>query len=290
MTEQPDESIYRTLVEQLLVGVYIVQGGRLTYANPKLAEMFGYSREELLALPSVLDLVAEEDREKVSEALRRRIEGEIENLHYTIKGRHKEGETLELEVFSSRSTYRDRPAVTGTMLDITERRRAEQALVNLSLIDELTRVYNRRGFRTLADRHLTLATRKQKSGYLLLADLDDLKLINDTFGHAEGDHALVAVAEILRQTFRGVDLVARLGGDEFIVFPVEAAEGTERLLTRRLEENLAAYNSKNPRGYELAVSVGIARFEAETTIDDMFSRADAALYEQKKARKAAGPA
>jgi diguanylate cyclase (GGDEF)-like protein len=177
--------------------------------------------------------------------------------------------------------------IQGIARDITERKQREQQLRSLTIIDELTELYNRRGFLTLAERHLKLAARKKRGVFLLFADLDGLKHINDTFGHLEGDRALIDAAEILRRSFRSADIIARLGGDEFTVFPLEAATESADLLIARLEEHLQAHNEMHrDRGYQLALSVGIARFEPDSswTIDQLLEHADRALYTQKRQR------
>ena len=89
---------YQALVEQSLVGVYVVQDGRLVYANPRLAELFGYSTATLMALPSVLDLVQHSDRAAVEERLRRRIAGETLTSTHVMQGLRADGSAVELEV------------------------------------------------------------------------------------------------------------------------------------------------------------------------------------------------
>src|SRR5690606_30591217 len=134
------------------------------------------------------------------------------------------GEQRVLEVSTQLIEREGSPVeIQGIARDVTERRARERALQSLTIVDDLTGLYNRRGFLTLAERHLKLAIRKKAGLFLLFADLDGLKQINDTFGHLEGDRALVSAAQILRQSFRSADIIARLGGDEFTVFPLEAA-------------------------------------------------------------------
>jgi diguanylate cyclase (GGDEF)-like protein/PAS domain S-box-containing protein len=277
---------YRLLVEESLLGVYLVQDERLVYANRKLAELFGYSREEILAVPTVLDLIAKSHRDTVREAMRQRVEGEITAIEYTIRGQRKDGKLIHLDVRSVRAEHNGRPAVIGTMADITERKQFEDALRMLALIDELTGLYNRRGFVSLAERQLSLARRKKQPLILIAADVDDLKGINDRHGHAAGDEALVAAAGILRQTYREADIVARLGGDEFTVFPLEASSDSAPLLIERLEENLQRFNERGERSYQLSMSTGVALLEGELSKDlqQLLSEADVQLYEQKRAR------
>src|SRR5918992_2283477 len=277
---------YRLLVEEALVGVYMVQDDRLLYANRKLGELFGYSREEMMALPSVLDVIAKSHRETVREAMRKRLDGEITEIEYTVRGVRKDGKLIHLDVRSVRAEHHGRPAVIGTMVDITARKRFEEALRTLALVDDLTGLYNRRGFVTLAERQLSLARRKRQSLVLIAADVDDLKGINDRFGHATGDQALVAAAGILRQTYREADIVARLGGDEFTVFPLEASTESAAMLVERLDANLRRFNEKRQYEFTLSMSTGIALLEGELSKDvqQLLSEADSQLYQQKRER------
>ena len=119
--------------------------------------------------------------------------------------------------------------------------------------------------------------------FLLFADLDNMKWINDTLAHQEGDLALIATSAILKQTFRDSDIFARIGGDEFVVLTTEVREDNADILSQRFQKNLDAYNELEKRPYTLMVSVGIARYEPENpcSIGELLSRADALMYEQK---------
>ena len=277
---------YRLLVEESLVGVYLVQDHRLVYANRKLAELFGYSREEMLALPSVLEVIAKSHRDTVRETMRQRLEGEINEIEYTVRGVKRDGKLIHIDVRSVRAEHNGRPAVLGTMVDITSRKQLEEALRTLALVDELTGLYNRRGFVSLAERQLSLARRKRQSLLLIAADVDNLKGINDRFGHAIGDQALVAAASVLRQTYREADIVARLGGDEFTVFPLEASSGSAPLLLERLDVNLQKWNERHQREFHLSMSTGTALLEGDLSKDvqQLLSEADSQLYQQKRER------
>src|ERR1041385_1233636 len=120
------EAEFRTLVEQSLVGVYIIQDGKFAYVNPKIAETFGYTSEEIVNSLKVSDLVYEEDRPVVIENLRKRLDGHIKSLNYTFRGKQKNGSLIHVEVFGSETEYKGKPAIIGTLLDITERKRAEE--------------------------------------------------------------------------------------------------------------------------------------------------------------------
>ncbi|HUJ27892.1 MAG TPA: EAL domain-containing protein, partial [Myxococcales bacterium] len=122
------EDKFRALVEQSLVGCYIIQDGRYVYANPKMAEIFGYSQDEIERGVTVEDLTCPEDLPLVRENLRLRVEGNIQSIHYAFRGKRKDGTPIDIEVHGARTDWRGRPAVIGTLLDITERKRAERAM------------------------------------------------------------------------------------------------------------------------------------------------------------------
>ena len=160
-------------------------------------------------------------------------------------------------------------------------------LGNLALTDELTALYNRRGFMALAERQIRLGRRSGRGMLLFMMDVDGLKKINDDFGHGEGDLALKRVSAVLEQTFRDSDLVARLGGDEFTVLAIEAEGHCESTIQSRLLEGLKAINAKHS-SYEISLSCGVARFDPRqrASIGDLMGRADGSMYEQKRQRSA----
>ena len=282
--------MFRSLVEESLTGVYLIQGERMTYCNPRLAEIFGYSREEILALPSVLELIDPMDRDLVGEKLRLRQSGALESVEYTVGGVRKDGRGIYLDARGVRTTCDGAPAVMGSMVDVTERKHLEEALRSLSLTDELTGLYNRRGFSTLAERHLSLARRKGQDLLLVLGDIDGLKLVNDTFGHAAGDQVVIDAATVLKGTYRRVDILARIGGDEFTAFPIEAGPDSAEILTSRLQDNIAKHNERYTRPFRLSMSVGVGRIKAADcpTVQRLLAEADRELYRRKRDRKAAG--
>jgi len=171
--------------------------------------------------------------------------------------------------------------------DITERKQMEKKLHNLSITDELTGLYNRRGFFNLFKHHLKLAKRQNTQLLLLYADLDNLKDINDTFGHKEGDAVLVKVSNLLKTTYRESDIVARIGGDEFVVFPVGSSEDHVETISSRLQRNIDAFNVLNERPYKISVSVGISRYDSQypNTVDELLAEADRLMYTQKKNKR-----
>ena len=170
---------------------------------------------------------------------------------------------------------------------VSEREEAEKALLNLSLTDDLTGLYNRRGFFTLTEHRLTTARRAGQSSLLFYADLDGLKLINDTYGHSEGSAAITMTAEILGRTFRNSDVVARIGGDEFAILAQNASEDERSIIVDRLEENFRAFNAQDGHSYRLSLSMGAVLVDAENnlSVDDLICKADEAMYAHKRSKK-----
>jgi diguanylate cyclase (GGDEF)-like protein len=176
------------------------------------------------------------------------------------------------------------PAVWGAVKQAL----LDRELRYLALTDDLTCLFNRRGFFAAATQQLKLARRNSQTLLLLFCDVDDLKTINDTFGHQEGDLALIRTADALEQSFRGSDILSRLGGDEFVVLAPETSKQTQEIILRRLENNLKKSGGKERR-YDLSLSVGVARFDPNhaVTLGELMVQADKAMYEKKRsARKA----
>jgi len=156
-------------------------------------------------------------------------------------------------------------------------------LGSLALTDELTGLYNRRGFLALAERQLKLGRRSGRGILLVFIDVDGLKQLNDTFGHAEGDRTLMRAGGVLEKTFRESDVVARFGGDEFAVLAIEASRHNQETIAARLRENLRQMNDEDS-GPAISLSWGVARFDpqSKTSIGQLMAQADQAMYDDKR--------
>ncbi len=173
-------------------------------------------------------------------------------------------------------------ALHRSVLCAIERSVVDREFRSLAMVDDLTRLYNRRAFYALAAQQLKVMRRKAQGLLLFFADVDRLKNINDTYGHREGDLALVRTADALERTFRNSDIVARLGGDEFAVLALEASCQDQDAILRRLESHLQDASTEESR-YKLSLSAGVARFDPKHNVSlaDLLARADRAMYEQK---------
>jgi len=177
--------------------------------------------------------------------------------------------------------------MAGTVQDVTEMKSLEKRLEMLSTTDDLTGLHNRRGFFAFGDRVLKIARREGKGLYLLYADLDGLKEINDRFGHNEGDQALQGFATTLARTYRETDIIARIGGDEFAVIPVGAPGDNIDDISRRLHDRIAEYNSTSEHHYNLSASTGVAYYDpgSPVSMDELLAAGDKAMYESKSMKK-----
>jgi len=170
-----------------------------------------------------------------------------------------------------------------------ERHRLISALRSLSLIDDLTGLYNRRGFDELGEQQLKLARRLVRRVLVLYLDLDRLKTINDSLGHHVGDRALKHAAELIRASFRRSDLIARVDGDDFAILAVEASTDDGELMRSRLRDHVRSFNDTSSEPYQLSVSMGVARFDPDepVSLEELTEEARTAMCDEKAAKRPA---
>jgi len=168
----------------------------------------------------------------------------------------------------------------------------QEHLRELSITDELTGLANRRGFFAFAQQQIKQVRRTGERMVLLYADLDNLKTINDSFGHLAGDRALADTAQILRETCRDSDIISRMGGDEFAVILVHATDASVAAVQGRLLKRLDEYNTRKDASFPLSMSLGIAVFDPDkpTSVDELVKEADGRMYEEKQRKKSPGKA
>jgi diguanylate cyclase (GGDEF)-like protein len=184
----------------------------------------------------------------------------------------------------------DRPALVRALRYSIERHRLQKNLQYLSLIDDLTGLHNRRGFLALAEQHLRMIQRKG-AALLIYLDLDDLKLINDTYGHPEGNRALIVTANVLRACFRQSDILARLGGDEFCVLMTDAGQDSAQQVRKRLQQRTDFINALSSWNFRLSLSVGFAEVPVvhQPPLDQLLRIADEHMYEEKRNKQLRRP-
>ena len=162
---------------------------------------------------------------------------------------------------------------------------AEQEMMSfqLAMLDELTKISNRRGFTTLAEKSLNICKRQNISAALIFFDLNKFKDINDRLGHAEGDRALISFADAMKTIFRDSDVFARIGGDEFVVLLSNTKPDTAKNSIARFQQEIDRINQAESRGYNIEFSAGIVNVDKKgETIDSLLHRADELMYKNKK--------
>ena len=163
----------------------------------------------------------------------------------------------------------------------------QERLREMSNSDELTGLYNRRGFYAIAQQQLKVANRAKGEVALLFADMDKFKSINDQWGHQKGDEALVSMADILKQTFRESDLIARISGDEFALLLIDTPEKNMSFVFNRLQKNIDAFNIHSGGMFNLSLSIGMSVYyhDRPCSVDELLRQADRRMYEQKQLKK-----
>ena len=268
--------------------VVVDADGRLVSWNRACEELLGYTAAELDSANALFDLIPADERHLAVNGMRALRAGRSP-VRAEFNWRTRDGDLRLIDWSTTALTGPDGEVtyMVGTGIDVTdtrqaevERAAAEVRLRHMADHDALTGLFNRRRFEEELDRHIALGRRYGMSGALLLLDLDDFKRVNDEFGHRAGDRVLTAVAVVLSHRLRESDVVARFGGDEFaVLMPVggvpEATELAELLA--------AAINSDVPTpAGPLTASVGIALFRDLSTADEVLSRADDAMYAEKR--------
>ncbi|MEW6129980.1 MAG: sensor domain-containing diguanylate cyclase [Acidobacteriota bacterium] len=252
--------------------------GAFKKINPAFADFLGLAVDEIHTKNSA-EFVHPEDLSKVQTELKRMTEG---NNIVSLEIRFLSHEGYRWILWSG-MPFPDENVFYAVGKDITDHRQMEEQLLFLSLVDELTGLYNRRGFALLAEEELKLMRRAGGNTLIFFADMDRLKLINDNYGHQEGDFAIKKTAEILKQTFREADIVARTGGDEFVVLTAYSMPENIESIIARLQSKLDAYNAASNRSYILSLSIGAIPVDIHSpdSIDELINRADQSMYEQK---------
>ena len=249
--------------------------------NKGAKKMFGYTAKEILGQP--LDLLIPE---RLVEIHRQHVQDFAVSAEQTnpmehrrdLNARRKDGSVFPVEIGISKLVGDGQELYTAIIVDITERKQAEERLRYLSMHDALTGLYNRAFFEEEMSR---LERGRQFPVSVVMVDVDDLKRTNDSQGHAAGDELLRQAAEVLRAAFRADDVVARIGGDEFaVLLPGADASVTQQAL-ERLRSNLAGYYNATPSAYPLSLSIGTATVIQGGSLKDALKQADEDMYREK---------
>ena len=285
------ERLHRYLVESSPDLIFTLDAeGRFSYISPRVSSLLGFERKALLRRPFTT-LIMPEDIDRACSLLAQSSAARTENFNVELRlrcnhGIDDEGITVALSA-SPMPTHSGGAGLYGVARDISERKRAEEIISFQAFHDQLTLLPNRVLFKDRLELAITQAQRRSGTLAVMFIDIDRFKLVNDTFGHAEGDALLRAIASRLSSTLRRGDTLARLGGDEFTVLlpDIKLAQDAELIGTKIL----AAFEAPVPLShgdYRVTASIGIALFPRDGgTAEELTRNADVAMYQVKRAGK-----
>jgi diguanylate cyclase (GGDEF)-like protein/PAS domain S-box-containing protein len=278
------DSKYKSLVENSLVGVYIIQKNeKLVYANPRLCEMVGYKEEELIRL-KLSDIVLPDDLFLVTQSIRNRSSDgqKTSSTTYKLRAITKDKRIITLEVYGSNIDYAGETAVIGTVIDITERQKFEETIKHMAYHDHLTHLPNRMMFFEELENQMNTMEASSTLAILYI-DLDRFKIINDTLGHEIGDKAIIEIVNRLKACIGNKDFLARYGGDEFALLMAHFGKEEGVAAASRILE--VCNKPIRIEHYEVTVtsSIGISNYSGgNETPDTLIKQADTAMYTAKK--------
>jgi diguanylate cyclase (GGDEF)-like protein/PAS domain S-box-containing protein len=284
------EEQYRTLVQSMQDGLFVLRASNFDFVNPALATMIGSTPEELQGT-NLVTLFLPEQRMGAEAFIEKAWDSDItQEREFILTGTGAEP-ALYVTVKLSKSTFGGKPALIGTVKDITRRRLVESKLREtlekvelLSITDELTGLFNRRHALAVAEAEVARSHRYGHYLSVIMLDIDHFKEINDSHGHLIGDRMLKEVAAMLTRELREIDTVARYGGDEFIIILPHTELEQARSIAERIRERAAMieFKTDNDSLIRATLSLGITQMSSKKeTLTDIIRRADQAMLSAK---------
>ena len=279
------EELLRTLIDNLPISIGMHKE-KYIYVSPEFRKMFGYTEEELKNIDAW-----EVDAEEYREAAKSRVERGLTDINDTydviVQGVKKSGERLWMHIHANSIRYKGEVVRIASFIDITDQISREQNILvekdiykELSEIDALTQIYNRRAMDAKLTELLNLAKRYNRPLSLIMFDIDKFKNINDTFGHETGDLILKELAAAAKENLRTTDFFARYGGEEFMVITHETPLKTAKELAERLRLKVQGHDFKI--GKNVTISLGVASLAVGDDEHSIIHRVDSALYKAKE--------
>ncbi len=278
---------YRTLVEQSLEGIMIIQESLIKFVNPTLLKILNYEEEDLVD-KDILRFFFPDDRELLSESLERLSNSRKVKFPLEIRMVHKNEEAIYMEVLATLIRYESKPAILATIRDITERKKTEGELKRLVITDDLTGLFNQRYFYIQFSNEFERVKRYGRPLSMLLIDIDMFKDFNDKYGHWEGDYVLKKIGELLMKNIRTIDMAFRYGGEEFTVILPETKSDSAIVVAERIRKAIAQNIfypftlEGQPEIVSKTVSIGVSEFQPGDNEKSFLKRVDNAMYQAKK--------
>ena len=277
---------YRTLVEQSLEGIMIIQESLIKFVNPTLLNILNYEEEEIIG-EDIFRFILPDYRELLSENLKKLPDSRKVKPPLELRMLHKDGEGVIMEVLATMIQYEGKPAILATLRDITDKKKTEEELKRLVITDDLTGLFNQRYFYIQFPKEVEKVKRYSRSLSILLIDIDRFKDFNDKYGHWEGNQVLKRLGDLLMKNIRTIDSAFRYGGEEFTVFLPETKCDNAVLVAERIRNSVIqtvfypfTLDGK-PEIINLTVSIGATEFHLEDNEKSFLKRADNAMYQAK---------
>jgi diguanylate cyclase (GGDEF)-like protein/PAS domain S-box-containing protein len=285
--EGPAASLEARALEVLGVGLLVGDGERLLHVSPAAALLFGRSAEELLDLGQVRSLLHPDDERRISAvADAARAAGEPIPDRFTVRIVRPDGTLLPVELRVRAEVRGDEVRTYSLVSEVGELWTVREGLARLALTDPMTQLPNRLAFEQQLASVVDELGRTPAPSLLLFCDVDGLKGINDSAGHAAGDQALIEVARRLARTLREGDVAARLGGDEFVALLPRIGRASVAELVERVRRATTFTMRFEGRDLEVAPSIGWVEFaDGDRSPEELLKAADASMYEAKRVRR-----
>ncbi|NRD76862.1 EAL domain-containing protein [Bacillus sp. BRMEA1] len=286
------EEKYRSISEESLVGVYIYADGKITYINKEVERILGYSREEVLEM-DVLELFVEKQHALAANNIERLLNTETHSLTEDLLIKTKSGEIRDVEIRSVVTTFNNKKAIIGTIIDVTNEKRVEnelnivlQELQNMAFHDTLTGLLNRNSLNRYLEEQLQVLNPIKDSLSILFIDFDRFKNINDTLGHKYGDLMLQKASEILASCVNNKELVFRYGGDEFVIALNKTNASEAEIIAQNIIEKFSDSIFLDEIEVFTTPSIGISVFPHDGgNTEELIKAADLAMYFAKESGK-----
>lgn len=258
----------------------IDKSGAIKFISPSVETLLGYTPDEAMTL-TLYEIIHPDERRTIRKLFRHFL---IDGVSVSLEFRclDKNGKYLWLEVLLNKadSTYSDGNFATFSCRDIDLRKKNEEIINNMSLTDPLTGLKNRRFLDGVIEKEMARSTRYNLKMSIVIIDLDFFKHINDTYGHPAGDSVLVRVSKVISETIRSSDIPARLGGEEFLILLPDTSLYGAFSVAEKIRKNIEAVS--HPEATFVTASFGVAERYENESVNDLYKRADNALYLAKE--------
>ncbi|MEA4872906.1 MAG: transporter substrate-binding domain-containing protein [Synergistaceae bacterium] len=274
------EEKYRLLFENAVEAIVVIQDGYIKICNPMTETLTGYSAEAIKNMPFT-EFIHPEQRQMLVKKNIKHMKGEPTEKIFNFMMLKKDGTVRWIEMNSIRINWQGSLATLHFLIDITDRKETEDRNYYLMYHDQLTGLYNR-SYLNLNMKEI----RDFKDIGFFVFDIDGLKIVNDTYGHLQGDKLILESAEIIKKAFGNEDITARIGGDEFIVIVRKCTGKKAEGALDRVKDQIRKYNESKSEYFEISISIGyVISEEKDSNFDYLMQKADELMYADKSEKK-----